>query len=338
MNDGEKCNLRKIKDGRQVEQNDGNATAEAMLFSQDGIKTETAKSQLAKTENFDCKETSQTGALQDASKLKENNQDKFINKLRQDKTVRRVWEVDFLRGFCMLFVIWDHLMYDFAYIFYGNFSTAFARAIGNFARAYCTSGIRYATHDWFVGVFVLVSGLSTVFSRNNWIKAGKVLTAAFLLTLITNAGVSYFGRGIVINYGILHMLATCGLIYAFLKTVKAPNWLPLALGAVALAVGYYFNAQNLTEPVGLIFLFNSKRAFGWSAGDFWPLMPWLGWFLIGAFLGSVIYKNKTTKLPFINEKYLAPVTFVGKNSLWFYLLSQAICIALLWLLTTFKWI
>ena len=37
MNDGEKCNLRKIKDGRQVEQNDGNATAEAMLFSQDEI-------------------------------------------------------------------------------------------------------------------------------------------------------------------------------------------------------------------------------------------------------------------------------------------------------------
>jgi len=276
-------------------------------------------------------ETSTTGQS-------DGQQQRLFNSLKQDKTVRRVWEIDFLRGFCMLFVIWDHLMFDFAYIFYQSFATPFGIAIGNFARSYCTSAIRTATHDWFVGAFVFTSGLSTVFSRNNWIKASKVLAAALFLTLVTNAGVGYFGKGIVINYGILHMLATCGFIYALLKTLKVHKWLILALGIVAVAVGFYFNAQNLSEPILFVFLFFSKRAQGWSPGDFWPLLPWLGWFLIGAVLGAIIYKTKTTKLPFVNEKYLAPITFVGKHSLWFYLLSQAVCIALLLLLTTFKWI
>ena len=39
----------------------------------------------------------------------------------KNKKAKRVWEVDFLRGFCMLFVIWDHLMFDFGFLF--SFST-----------------------------------------------------------------------------------------------------------------------------------------------------------------------------------------------------------------------
>ena len=38
--------------------------------------------------------------------------------------------MDFIRGFCMLFVIWDHLMYDFGMIFLFDFSTPVGQAIG----------------------------------------------------------------------------------------------------------------------------------------------------------------------------------------------------------------
>lgn len=252
---------------------------------------------------------------------------------------RRVWEVDFIRGFCMLFVIWDHLMYDFGMIFLFDFSTPVGQAIGGFAREYWYSGIRAATHDYFVGAFVVVSGLSTVFSKNNWIKALKVFAAAMVVTLATHVATETgMVSGVVINYGVLHMLATCGIVYCVLKALRVPDWMIFVLGVAALTLGFYFESVNLREPIGLIFLFENMSARGWSPGDFFPLMPWLGWFLLGAVLGNLLYKDKSTRLGFVNEKFVSPVTFVGRHSLLFYLLSQGIGVALLFILVTLGWL
>lgn len=254
-----------------------------------------------------------------------------VKTINNSNKTKRVWEVDFLRGFCMLFVIWDHLMFDFAFLF--SFSTPLGMAIRSFAREYWTSGIRTATHDYFVGAFVVTSGLSCIFSRNDFKKSLKILGAGLIITLVTNALAGEMGRGIIINFGVLHMLGMCGLIWAVLKSFNCPNWLTAVLAVGCLAVGYYFNAQNLTEFVGSIWLFNSKQALHWSPGDFWPLLPWLGWFFAGVLAGNLLYKDKKTKLAFVNEKYLCPVTFVGRHSLLFYLLSQVLGIALLYVLT-----
>ena len=176
---------------------------------------------------------------------------------------RRVWEVDFIRGFCMLFVIWDHLMYDFGMIFLFDFSTPVGQAIGRFAREYWYSGIRAATHDYFVGAFVVVSGLSTVFSKNNWIKALKVFAAAMVVTIATHVATETgMVSGVVINYGVLHMLATCGIVYCVLKALRVPDWMIFVLGVAALTLGFYFESVNLREPIGLIFLFENMSARG----------------------------------------------------------------------------
>mgnify|MGYP002508968770 CR=1 FL=1 len=41
-----------------------------------------------------------------------------LDELASTPKRRRIWEVDFLRGLMILFVVWDHLMWDFAY--FGN--------------------------------------------------------------------------------------------------------------------------------------------------------------------------------------------------------------------------
>lgn len=250
---------------------------------------------------------------------------------KQNTKQKRVWEVDFLRGFCMLFVIWDHLMFDFAFLF--SFSTPIGQAISNFADSYWISGIRTLTHDYFVGAFVVTSGLSCVFSRNDFKKSLKVLGAGLLITLVTNGFAEQMGRGIIINFGVLHMLGMCGLVWAVLKSFNCPNWLVGVLSVGCLVVGFYFQTQNLSDFVGAIWLFESKSARIWSPGDFWPLLPWLGWFFAGVIVGNLVYKNKSTKLGFVNEKYVCPVTFVGRHSLLFYLASQAIGIVVLFALT-----
>lgn len=38
----------------------------------------------------------------------------------------RVWEVDFLRGILILFVVFDHVMFDIGAMFAGSFGTELA--------------------------------------------------------------------------------------------------------------------------------------------------------------------------------------------------------------------
>ena len=243
---------------------------------------------------------------------------------------RRVWEIDFLRGFCMLFVMWDHLMYDIWALFASEITTSWGKAVAAFAKSYWTSGIRTATHHWFVGVFVVVSGLSIVFSKNDLLKALKVAAAALLITVVTLIAQDVMGSRTQILFGILHMLASCGLICWLLKKLKTPDWGVFVVAVTSLVVGYYFQSQHLTLPPNdwMMFLVDNLRGYAVSS-DFFPLLPWLGWFLLGYLAGKFLYKDKSTKIPCINEKYVSPITFVGRHSLIFYLASQAVGIVLL---------
>lgn len=251
---------------------------------------------------------------------------------------RRVWEIDFLRGFCMLFVIWDHLMFDIGGVFQHSVTTGFGKQLASFAAYYWTCPLRTATHDWFVAAFVIVSGLSTVFSRNELVKALKIAAAAIVVTAASYV-VSNNGANVRITFGVLHMLAVCGLIWWVLKKCKAPWWIVAPLGVAALVAGYVIYAQRVLDPIGPFFLFWSQRAsFSISPGDFWPLLPWLGWFLLGGVLGGFLYKEKRTRLPFVKEKYLLPITFVGKHALWFYLGSQVVGFGLIYALTALGWL
>ena len=49
----------------------------------------------------------------------------ILDELAAEPAVKktRVWEVDFLRGFLILFVVWDHFMWDIVYGVNGNYNT-----------------------------------------------------------------------------------------------------------------------------------------------------------------------------------------------------------------------
>jgi uncharacterized membrane protein len=76
---------------------------------------------------------------------------------------------------------------------------------------------------------------------------------------------------------------------------------------------------NWLYPIGLI-----TPAF--SSGDYFPLLPHFGFFLIGAAAGRIFYAQKKTLFPWVNEKsiLLRPLIFLGRHSLWVYLLHQPI--------------
>lgn len=52
---------------------------------------------------------------------------------------QRIWEIDFLRGFLILFVIFDHFMWDVNELG-GSFSSSFGKKLYEWSVSYYTTG------------------------------------------------------------------------------------------------------------------------------------------------------------------------------------------------------
>jgi len=234
------------------------------------------------------------------------------------KVPERIWEIDFLRGLAIILMVGYHLLYDLG-DFVGlkkflSFSTDL------------TTPAWVVAQNFFAGLFVILSGISSTFSRNNLRRFLKFLAVALLITAATYV----FDKSSVILFGIIHCLATAVLIYTlvFQKTKPATRaiW-----GSLILITGFFMPAikkvlvvkTNWLLPLGL-----HKLSF--ASFDYFPLIPWFGVFLIGAALGQWLYSEKKSLI-----RRPLPETFInwcGRHSLWIYLLHQPIIMGLLYLL------
>ena len=104
------------------------------------------------------------------------------------------------------------------------------------------------------------------------------------------------------------------------------------VGAAFIAVGWWF--RTITVPVGWLFPLG-LTAPGFTSSDFFPLLPGLGWFLLGACLGTVLYKEKRSLLPnFPAENFVVKFfRWCGSHSLWIYLIHQPVLYGIVSLLS-----
>ena len=75
-----------------------------------------------------------------------------------------------------------------------------------------------------------------------------------------------------------------------------------------------------------------------ASGDYFPLLPHLGWFMLGVVVGRTVYADRKTRLPKFPAK-AAPVRFFqfcGRHSLWIYLGHQPLLYGLVWVLGMLK--
>ena len=246
----------------------------------------------------------------------------------------RVWEVDLLRGFLILFVVFDHFMWTVVFQIFGNFGW-----LTNFAFNYVDGAARAAVHGVFVAGFMLLSGVSTAFTRSNFKKSIRVLFFAFFLTWFTYiAEATDIMPEMIISFGILHVIGFSGLIWTLLEKIKMPAWVIIVFAVQVLFIGYYFVANPLTVAMSsknlifFIFVETSKQGT-LSPMDYFPLLPWFGWFLVGVGVSKLLYKNKKTLFPKVNEKIVRPLTFCGRHSLEIYFLGVIGAVVLLFLIS-----
>ena len=232
---------------------------------------------------------------------------------------KRIWELDALRGLCILGMVVVHFIYDLVEL-YGLIKWEYP-PLFTFVQ------------QWGGVLFLLISGICVTLG-SRCIRRGALVFGCGVVVSAVTYGMYYFdfsGKGIIIYFGVLHCLGACMLLWPVFR--RLPHWALALLGAVLVAVGLYLRtlpgaAFPWLMPLGLPWE-------GFASSDYFPLLPYLGFFLLGSALGKSVYRNKESLLPRVNTKnYLVRFFLVcGKHSLLIYMLHQPILSGIFFLIT-----
>ena len=223
----------------------------------------------------------------------------------------RITELDALRGICIIFMVAVHLLFDLDYI--GGVNTADMH-IFNLLSEY--GGI----------IFVLISGIAVTLGKR-YIKRGlQVLGVACGVTTVTVAMylLNFSGKSMIIYFGVLHLLGVAMLSWEIFKRFNT-FWLAVT-GIVFTVTGYIIS--DITVQSKFLFPLGLTHAT-FSTSDYFPILPNLGWFLIGAVIGRIVYNKKQGVIVKSNSKVNSNVIYrflvlTGKNSLWIYVIHQPV--------------
>ena len=228
----------------------------------------------------------------------------------------RIQSIDALRGLCVVLMCIHHFFFDLA-AFLGAPWWLYENPVFN------------VLHYIFAGCFIMLSGVSSRFSRSNVKRGLKVIAIALALTVVTWLADRIFVRftgdtvGMVIWFGVLHLLGFSMLFYGLTRRLwdKMPDWAapPLYLLVIILtaksAAALRFTELPWLFPFGYI-------TDEFYSADFFPILPWLFVFLLGSWLGE---KIRLRKLPegFYTAQYpFFPV--LGRHALLIYILHQPV--------------
>jgi len=240
----------------------------------------------------------------------------------------RAWELDVLRGIILLAVTLDHCCT------YGQKEalmptyTAVGEWLKHVAGLYCDSAVRHAMQPFGLWLLAFMSGMNSSFTRSKFHRVFKfwILCALFMggyavLHIVWSDLVTAY-----LVFNIIAVLTICFTFWWILDLVKCPNWLRAYLGAALIVLGltyyykYYVLDNAFVQNNFLALMVYNDHARDISPQNFEPLLPHLGFFLVGGVLGKYLYPDRKTKCKRVNPpKMLTPVLLIGKHSLAAYL-------------------
>jgi len=223
---------------------------------------------------------------------------------------KRIWELDALRGACILSMVVIHLIYDLS----------------------IPTGAAFAfVQNWGGVVFLVLSGVCVTLGRHPVRRGLLVLGCGLICTAVTFGlyALDLAGQSLVIWFGVLHCLGCCMLLWPVFR--RCPVWLLTCLGIGFAALGLYWSSHVRLSfpwliPLGLL-------TTNFASSDYFPLFPNLGFFLLGAAVGLTLYREKKTRLPQVDPQ-LPPLRFLcgcGRHSLLIYLAHQPVITGILML-------
>ncbi|MFH1750760.1 MAG: heparan-alpha-glucosaminide N-acetyltransferase [Candidatus Micrarchaeota archaeon] len=242
----------------------------------------------------------------------------------------RFWQIDFARGIAVILMVAYNWLFALVYLERANFPI----------------------HDvpyWLLArliafSFVFLAGISLSIS---YARSRKKLNAQALNRKYLLRGLKIFGMGLLITlatylyepsatiwFGVLHLIGVSILLAIPMMGLKRKG---KAFGIAALAIGLGVILQQSTFDFPYL-LWLGLWPTGWNTFDYFPLLPWFGFFLLGIiswkkyFIGRAgnarpVFNQKSLKVPPLT----APIAFLGRHSLFVYLVHQPILLLMLML-------
>ncbi len=224
----------------------------------------------------------------------------------------RITGVDALRGIAILMMVIYHIIFDINYFgiapidIYSLPLVLFQRVTGS--------------------SFLLLVGVSLSLSesRNKEGYMRHARRGAWLacVALAITVGTWVFPHDGFITFGIIHLIALSTFIAPFFFRFGKLNVLfgLFAIAAGLMMVGlqtdsHYLFWLGLTYP-------------GYTALDYYPLLPWFGLILIGMYAGSLVVRRGGLDLP-AGKRLSERLALLGRNSLAIYLVHQPIVVGVI---------
>ncbi len=234
--------------------------------------------------------------------------------------------LDLLRGFAIIYVMLYHLLYDL--IFFGGMDLPFF-----FTNWWET------VHQIFLVVLFGVSGVCAGFSKNV-LRRGATL---FLMGELLTIGTAILMPDDIIVFGVLSCFGAIMLIYGVISPLlkKLPNIVVFVAFALLTVVFFDFPRNEslfllfakvqLDMPDNINYLYPiGITASGFRSADYFPLIPYGFIFLAGTAFSDYV---KSGQLPnFFYKSKLPVINFLGRYSLWAYIIHQPVFMAITYLI------
>lgn len=215
----------------------------------------------------------------------------------------RVQLIDALRGLCVVMMVIHHFFFDLV-----EFLNAPAWLFSN--------SIFDILHYIFAGLFILLSGVSSRFSRSNIKRGLKVIGAALVITAVT------LFIDMPIYFGILHFLGLSMVIYGLTKKLldKIPQKIqPIIYVLLLIASAVFIGSVNIESR--FLWMFGITYP-GFYSADYFPLLPWIFVFLLGTWVGYIIRKGSLPDRFYTAKPPLLPA--IGRRAFILYLVHQPV--------------
>ena len=239
----------------------------------------------------------------------------------------RIELLDLLRGVSLIYVMFYHLCYDLITVKEMNITFFGAKWFD-------------VLHEAFLALLIIVSGICSSFSHDSVRRGAVLFFMGSIFTIVTDLfmhdSVAVFGA--LSFFGVMMML--CGLAKPIIRRI---DWRIL----LAVSMLLYFVTIDFADKGGLLHLFFTdiklnlpeNSQFSYTIGilssefyssDFFPLIPNGFLYIAGAALSRPIAEKKFPKLFYARIKARA-ANFIGRSSLWFYVIHQPIFLGILYL-------
>ncbi len=235
---------------------------------------------------------------------------------------KRIHEIDLLRGFLIILVIFDHLLWFLNFYIFHHTST--------FLNWYWTSELRNAVRQVVLCLFLFTCGISCFFSRNNkrrgfllFLLCVGITVATHLIQLMP----MFNNRVIAIDFNILGVIALSILIYCVFEKRSSKDLLIIA-GILCLFYFFIIVSLRISDntvyyPFRSIFYCEFNPVREGYVGDYLPLFPYIIALFFGVVFARKVYSNKQSLFK-RKGNWEKPICFLGRHTLIIYIAHEVI--------------